>query len=242
MRALVSCLLLGAACSQPATSAETPPGTPPEAQGSASNDAKPASTPATLDAPPTPPDAKAPIAADARAELGAPAPDFTLTDISGKPHRLADYAGKTVVLEWFNPQCPFVNHAHTEGSLVSMAKEQTERGVVWLAINSGARGKQGHGTEANLAGAKKFGLSHPILQDETGAVGHAYGAKKTPHVYLIDPAGTLVYQGAIDNAPFGEVDGDGPKVNLLAAALTELEAGKAVATPQTAPYGCTVKY
>ena len=186
--------------------------------------------------------AKAPIAADAKAEVGKPAPDFTLSDVDGKPHSLSEYKGKTVVLEWFNPQCPFVNHAHTEGSLVTMAKDETAKDVVWLAINSGAPGKQGHGVEANNTGKDKFKLDHPILLDESGAVGHAYGAEKTPHVYLINGEGTLLYRGAIDNAPFGEVDGGGDKVNYLGTALEELRGGKPASTAETPAYGCTVKY
>ncbi len=184
----------------------------------------------------------APIATDAKAVVGQPAPDFTLTGLDGKAHALSEYRGKTVVLEWFNPQCPFVNHAHTEGSLVSMAKDETAKGVVWLAINSGAPGKQGHGPEANTEGKSKYGLEHPILMDETGAVGQAYGAEKTPHVYLIDASGTLLYRGAIDNAPFGEVDGGGAKVNYLGAALEEVRGGQTVTTAETPAYGCTVKY
>ena len=206
-----------------------------KAEPNAEQDAK-----AEPDAKPEP--AAPPIAADAHAEVGKPAPEFTLTDVDGKAHTLSSYRGKTVVLEWFNPQCPFVNHAHTEGSLVSMAKDETAKGVVWLAINSGAPGKQGHGPEANIEGKTKFGLEHPILLDETGAVGHAYGAEKTPHVFLIDPSGTLLYRGAIDNAPFGEVDGEGETINYLGEALQALRAGQAVGTPETPAYGCTVKY
>lgn len=188
------------------------------------------------------PAAKPPIAANATAEVGKAAPQFTLSDLEGKAHTLADYRGKSVVLEWFNPGCPFVKYAHSEGPLVSMAKDETAKDVVWLAINSGAPGKQGHGTEANRTGKQAFGMEHPILLDETGLVGHAYGAEKTPHVYLIDAKGILVYRGAIDNAPFGEVDGGGEKRNHLAVALEEHRADKPISTPQTPPYGCTVKY
>lgn len=206
---------------------EAPQSAPPKAEGA---------TPAA--SPKLPP----PIAADAKAAVGQAAPDFTLVDATGKEYRLSDYAGKAVVLEWFNPECPFVNHAHTDGSLKSMAATQTENGVVWLAINSGGPGKQGHGAQKNLDGAKKFGMEHPILLDETGAVGRAYGAKKTPHVYLIGASGTLVYRGAIDNAPFGEVDGGGALVNYLEGALKALSSGDTISTPQRPAYGCTVKY
>lgn len=212
----------------PAAEPETPP---PSAD--AKPDAKPAPEPSA------PAEAAAP---QDQAQLGQPAPDFTLPGLDGSDVTLSSFRGKTVVLEWFNPQCPFVNNAHAEGSLKTMAKDETAQGVVWLAINSGAPGKQGHGVEANTMGAKSFALEHPILLDESGTVGRAYGAQKTPHVYLIDGAGTLVYRGAIDNAPFGEVDGGGDRVNYLANALAELRGSKPITTPETPPYGCTVKY
>lgn len=204
-------------------------------------DAKPESKEATKDAP----DSKLPATAPAvtgQAEVGKPAPDFTLPNLAGEETTLSSFRGKTVVLEWFNPNCPFVNNAHAEGSLKTMAKDETAQGVVWLAVNSGGPGKQGHGVEANAVGVKTFGLDHAVLLDESGVVGRAYGAEKTPHVYLIDDTGTLVYRGAIDNAPFGEVDGGGALVNYLAKALAELRGSKPITTPETAPYGCTVKY
>ena len=178
----------------------------------------------------------------ATAQVGQPAPDFTLTDLDGKEHKLSQYRGKTVVLEWFNPQCPFVKFAHSEGPLVDMASTQTEKGIVWLAINSGGPGRQGHGEQANRDGASTFKMTHPILIDEDGAIGHTYGAEKTPHMYVIDEKGTLVYRGSIDNAPFGEVDGGGDKVNFVDAALTSLAAGEPIATADRPAYGCTVKY
>ena len=230
---LLSFAVLLLACDKPAE----PPATDtkaPAAKAESKDASKAEVEPAT--------DTEPPVAADANAEVGKSAPDFTLTDIDGKAHTLSAYRGKSVVLEWFNPQCPFVRHAHTEGTLVSMAKDETAKGVVWLAINSGAPGKQGHGPEANTKGKTEFGLEHPILLDETGAVGHAYGAEKTPHVFLIDPSGTLLYRGAIDNAPFGEVDGGGETVNYLGQALEAQRAGQAVGTPETPAYGCTVKY
>jgi hypothetical protein len=147
-----------------------------------------------------------------------------------------------VVLEWFNPECPFVNYAHTEGPLVDLAEQQAELGVVWLAINSGAPGKQGHGVPANAAGATKFSMAHPILLDETGAVGRQYGALETPHLFVIDEPGVLRYGGAIDNAPMGEVDGDDPKRGHAVEALADLRAGKDVRVPTASPWGCTVKY
>ncbi len=178
----------------------------------------------------------------ASAEIGKPAPDFTLKDLDGNEHRLSDHKGKIVVLEWWNPGCPFVKYAHTEGPLATMAAEETKNGVVWLTINSGAPGKQGAGLEGSREGVETFKMTNPVLLDESGEVGRAYGAEKTPHMYVIDVEGTLVYRGAIDNAPIGEVDGGGEAINYVAAALANVRAGRPVATPETPAYGCTVKY
>lgn len=177
-----------------------------------------------------------------RAEVGKPAPAFELTDLKGQTHALADHQGKVVVLEWFNPGCPFVKYAHEEGPLKDMAAQEIEKGVVWLAINSGGEGRQGHGVQANTEAAKAFGMQHPVLLDPEGTVGHAYGAVKTPHMYVIDEQGILRYMGAIDNAPFGKVEGGGEQSNYVAAALSSLREGKDVETPETDSYGCTVKY
>jgi peroxiredoxin len=196
------------------------------------------------------PDAAAPpspashAAGAAVAEIGNPAPAFGLSDLDGKEVKLADYVGKTIVLEWFNPGCPFVKASHTKGSLKDTAKRAAAKGIVWLAINSGAPGKQGHGVQANRAGAAAFGLAHPILLDESGVVGAAYGATNTPDMFVIDSKGVLVYAGAIDNSPDGE--GESPQggklVNYVEQALDELAAGKPVSTSRTKPYGCSVKY
>jgi peroxiredoxin len=178
------------------------------------------------------------------AQVGKPAPDFTLPDLDAKPVRLADFRGKTVVLEWFNPECPFVRAAHTKGSLVDAAARAEKDGVVWLAINSGAKGKQGHGADATRAGKEAFKLDHPILLDESGQVGRAYGAARTPHVFIIDDKGVLVYAGAADNSPDGEGQSaeGGTLVSYVDQALSELAAGKPISTPETKPYGCSVKY
>lgn len=194
---------------------------------------------------PTPPAtaaSKPPKVGSGTAAVGQPAIDFELTDADGKPFHLADHKGKTVVLEWFNPGCPFVKYAHGEGPLKTMAADEIKNGVVWVAVNSGAPGKQGAGVDASRDGAKEFGMTHPILVDETGAVGRAYGAQKTPHMFVVDPAGTLVYAGALDNAPIGEVDGGGAYVNHVTAALADLRAARAVVAPKTEAYGCSVKY
>ncbi len=176
------------------------------------------------------------------AEVGQPAPDFTLSDLSGAEHSLSDLEGKTVVLEWFNPGCPFVQHAHGRGgALQGLASRATAAAdVVWLAINSGAKGKQGHGSKANTSAKAEWAMSHPILIDEDGTVGRRYGAVTTPHMYVVDAEGVLVYQGAIDNKPLGK--GDGAKINYVERALADLAADRVVATPATKPYGCSVKY
>jgi peroxiredoxin len=184
------------------------------------------------------------LAPATHAEIGRPAPDFTLPDTDGHAVHLADFKGKTVVLEWFNPGCPFVRAAHTKGSLRDAAKRHTAEGVVWLAINSAAPGKQGYGAEATRDGMKRFDLKHPVLLDESGDVGHAYGATNTPNLFVIDGAGTLVYRGAVDNSPDGEGEsapGD-HLVSYVDSALADLAAGRPVATPSTKPYGCSVKY
>jgi peroxiredoxin len=186
----------------------------------------------------------APIAPDARADIGKPAPDFTLKDLDGKDVTLSSFKGKVVVLEWFNPGCPFVQKSHGKGSLKELAKKRMQEGVVWLAVNSSAPGKEGSGVDANKKAAAEFGLTHPILVDESGAVGHAFAATNTPHMFVIDDKGTLVYRGAIDNSPDGEGESapDGKLVVYVDEALAAITAGKPVATPTTKAYGCSVKY
>ena len=178
------------------------------------------------------------------ADIGLPAPEFALKDLDGKVHKLSDYRGKTVVLEWFNPGCPYVVTAHTKGSLVDLAQKQSKDGVVWLAVNSGAPGKQGHGVETNRAAAKAWSMAYPILVDESGSVGKAYGATNTPHMFVVDKAGKVVYAGAIDNSPDAEgKSAEGGKlINYVDAAIADLAAGRPVATTTTKAYGCSVKY
>jgi len=175
-------------------------------------------------------------------EIGKPAPDFSLSDLDGKTVALSQFKGKTVVLEWFNPDCPFVKANHTKGSLKGMAKRFTEKGIVWLAVNSGAAGKQGHGADVNRKGKETYGMDYPILLDEKGEVGKLYGAKTTPHMYIIDPQGVLVYKGAIDNTPGSDPEPEDKVVNYVEAALGEMAAGKAITTKESEPYGCSVKY
>lgn len=205
-----------------------------------------AAQPAKADAPKAQPAeakaAQAPATQAKNAKLGQPAPDFTLPDLDGKPVKLADYKGKTVVLEWFNPGCPFVQLAHRKGGLKGVPAQHAQKGVVWLAINSGAPGKQGTAKDENAKAMQEFGMGYPLLIDEKGDVGRAYGAERTPHMYIIDPQGTLVYAGAIDSTKGGEPEPGEQVTNYVDAALAELAAGKPISTKETEAFGCTVKY
>jgi peroxiredoxin len=179
--------------------------------------------------------------AAAELEVGATAPDFTLSDLDGKPVSLKDHRGKLVVLEWYNPDCPFVKAAHTDGPLVDLAKRYADKGVVWLAINSGAPGKQGHGAERNRASVQEYGIAHPVLLDEDGKVGRAYGATATPHMYVVDKEGKLVYRGALDNRPLGKLKGDTFTAYTQDAIEAALD-GRPAPTAVTQSWGCSVKY
>jgi peroxiredoxin len=164
------------------------------------------------------------------------AKDFTLPDAEGKNHSLADYKGKIVVLEWTNPECPFVQRHYKSGSMKKLAAKYADKGVVWLAINSTK-----HNTPADSkAWTEKQGITYPTLQDPDGTVGHLYNAKTTPHMFVIDRSGNIAYQGAIDDDPKGEL-GDGAK-NYVEGALTKLLAGEKPEITETKPYGCSVKY
>lgn len=176
--------------------------------------------------------------------IGEPAPAFTLQDTAGRAHSLADYKGKWVVLEWVNYDCPFVGKHYNSGNMPALQKEYTGKGVVWLAVNSSAPGKQGNFTNDVIqARSSKYGAAHSAyLLDPAGTVGRAYGAKTTPHMYVISPAGKLLYAGGIDDRATTDVaDIQGAK-NYLRAALDEAMAGKPVTTPVATPYGCSVKY
>ncbi len=190
------------------------------------------------------PKPKAAEAAPVKGEVGKPAPDFALKDLDGKEIKLSKYKGKVVVLEWFNPGCPYVKKSHTVGSLVDTAKKHTDKGVVWLAINSGAAGREGSELSANTDAVKAFGMTHPVLRDESGTVGKAYGATNTPHMYVIDKKGVLQYAGAIDNSPDAEKKSapDGKLVNYVDDAIAAVNAGKPVAVATSKAYGCSVKY
>jgi peroxiredoxin len=178
------------------------------------------------------------------ATIGQPAPDFALKDLDGKEVKLSAFKGKVVVLEWFNPGCPFVKKSHGVGSLVGTANKQIKAGVVWLAINSSAPGKQGNELALNVDAKKTWSMGHPILRDESGTVGKDYGATNTPHMFVIDKKGVLAYAGAIDNSPDaeGKSPTDGKLVNYVEAALEDLAANRAVRNTKTQAYGCSVKY
>lgn len=169
------------------------------------------------------------------AAVGEVAPAFTLSDLNGKPHSLSDYKGKVVVLEWTNPQCPIVQRHYRAGTMKQLQAKYGEKGVVWLAINS----SHNETLLENQAWAKQQDIKYPILLDAGGEVGKAYGAKTTPHMYVIDESGKLVYRGGIDNDPTGD---KGQPTPYVANALDEVLSGKAVSVADTKPYGCSVKY
>jgi peroxiredoxin len=176
--------------------------------------------------------------------VGAPAPAFSATDTQGKTRSLSEFKGKRVVLEWHNKSCPYVVKHYGSGNMQRLQKQLTADGVVWLTVNSSAPGKQGHVTpaESDAYVAEQKAAPTAVLLDADGTVGRAYGAKTTPHMFLIDEKGVLVYAGAIDDKPTTEAaDVEGAKSYLLAA-YGEIGAGKPVTTASTAPYGCSVKY
>ena len=180
----------------------------------------------------------APAPATAKAVVGQPAPDFRLPDLDGREHALADYRGKTVVLEWFSPACPYCVAAYSEGGALTELPERLVRdGVVWLSVNSQNAKHPGANVEKNKAFVEKYHLEAPILLDPAGTVGRAYGAKTTPHCFVIDAKGVLVYAGGLDNAPNGQTDGGAPVVNYVEAAVADLKAGRPVATSSSRSYG-----
>lgn len=182
-------------------------------------------------------------AAFAKAKVGEAAPAFMLTDADGKSHSLADFKGKTVVLEWHNPECPFVKK-HYSGNMQGQQKDATGKEVVWLTVNSGAAGKQGSldGAAAKAYIADKSAAPTAYLMDASGDTGRAYDAKTTPHMYVIDGDGTLRYAGAIDSKPTADTADIASATQYVSQALAELSSGKPVSTPVTQPYGCSVKY
>jgi alkyl hydroperoxide reductase subunit AhpC len=178
------------------------------------------------------------------ARVGDRAPDFTATDTNGKVHKLSDYEGKFVVLEWTNRGCPYTQKHYNSGNMQRLQREWTSKGVIWLTIISSAPGKQGYVTAPEENDYVKQINASPtaVLLDPTGTVGHLYDAKTTPHMFVINPEGMLVYNGAIDDRPTTDLaDVNGAK-NYVSLALEEAISGKAVSTPTSRPYGCSVKY
>ena len=182
--------------------------------------------------------------AEAAPVVGKPAPNFKLPDANGKPVTLSDFKGKTVVLEWNNPGCPFVQKHYGSGNMQKTQAAAAKDGVVWLTINSGGPGKQGHmsGVEARAFVARSGARPAAYLLDPRGVVGKVYDAKTTPHMYVVDKAGTLVYAGGIDDKPTADQADIKDARNHVLAALSELKAGKAVSVATSRPYGCSVKY
>ena len=181
----------------------------------------------------------------ATAEVGKAAPDFTLTDIHGAKHSLAEFKGKTVVLEWVNPECPFVmKHYDHSGNIPRTQQAATADGVIWLQINSGHPGAQGDYDPAKVAEWQKRNAvsATDYFRDQDGKVGKLYDARTTPHLFVIDPAGTLVYAGGIDNIRSSRVEDIAKATNYVNAALSDLKAGRPVRTKHSQPYGCAVKY
>jgi len=173
--------------------------------------------------------------AQAGAQLGEKAPDFKLVDSMGKEHSLSQYLGKIVVLEWINPECPFVERHYKQKTMADLAGKFSDKNVVWLAVNTTNNAKP----EDMNKWISKNDLTYPILMDNSGVVGRSYGAKTTPHMYIINGEGKLVYQGGIDDDPSGDKH---DRTNYVTKALDEVVAGKDVSQPQTKPYGCSVKF
>lgn len=182
--------------------------------------------------------------AGAAAVVGQPAPEFNLTDASGKSHALSAYKGKWVVLEWVNFECPFVKKHYGTGNMQKLQAAAVARGAVWLSVNSSASGKQGnYPAETVLSMLKERGAQpSAYLLDSDGTAGRAYGAKTTPHMFVIDPKGTVMYAGGIDDKATTDAADVTTAKNYVQAALDEAMAGKPVTTPTSTPYGCSVKY
>ena len=185
-----------------------------------------------------------PSRVEAAASVGQPAPAFTLTDTAGRSVSLADFKGRHVVLEWVNPGCPFVKKHYDAGNMQATQKGAIDRGVVWLAINSTAKDARDYMAPAALAGwmGKHRAPLTATLMDADGKAGRAYGARTTPHMYVIDPQGRVIYAGAIDSRPTANPADIAGATNHVNQALAEALAGRPVSTAVTQPYGCTIKY
>lgn len=175
---------------------------------------------------------------------GQPAPDFALPDLQDKTLKLSDYAGKYVVLEWVNPDCPFVKKHYNSANMPTLQKEAGAKNVVWLSINSTHPGHSEFKRPADMKAwmAAKNGAPKAVLFDRDGGTGKAYGAKTTPHMYVIDPAGKLIYAGGIDDKRSTNPDDIKIAKNYVRVALDEALAGKPVSVASSVPYGCSIKY
>jgi peroxiredoxin len=182
--------------------------------------------------------------AHAAPAVGQKAPDFVAVDTRGKQHQLSDFAGKYVVLEWTNPGCPFVRKHYGSGNMPATQKAATAKGVVWLAINSTERAASDYLQPAALDSWMKTQSAAPtaVLMDEDGTIGQAYGARTTPHIFIIDPKGTLVYAGGIDSIPSARPDDIKTATNYVNQALGEAFGGRPISAAATRPYGCSIKY
>ena len=180
----------------------------------------------------------------AQVEPGEPAPDFNLKDSKDNSQKLSTYNGKFVVLEWMNSECPFIKKHYSNGNMQKLQKEYTAKGVVWLSIISSAPGKQGHCTGPQAEANRKDMDASPtaVLLDPSGDVGQKYGAKTTPHIFIINPDGNVIYAGAIDSIPSSKSDDCDKATNYVRETLDAALAGKPILHPETKPYGCSVKY
>ena len=176
--------------------------------------------------------------------VGSTAPDFSLSDSKGKTHSVSQYKGKYVVLEWFNPECPFVKKHYGGGNMQKLQEEFTGKGVVWLSVDSSAPGKEGNLTPEQAEKKVTEWKTHAnaLLLDQDGKAGQAYGAKNTPHMFIINPEGKIIYEGAIDSKASPNPADIPTSTNYVRVALDEALAGKKVSNPTTRPYGCSVKY
>lgn len=182
--------------------------------------------------------------AQAAPSVGQPAPDFTLQDTGGKAVRMSDYRGKYVVLEWTNPGCPYVRKHYDSGNMAATQQDAAAKGVVWLSINSTEKDSGDYLQPAKLVAWQKERKVQPTatLMDEEGTVGKAYGARTTPHMYIVDPQGRLVYAGGIDSIPSSSRDDIAKAVNYVKQGLAEATSGKAISAATTRAYGCSIKY
>jgi len=176
--------------------------------------------------------------------VGSTAPNFSATDSKGKTRSLSEYKGKYVVLEWFNPECPFVKKHYDSGNMQKLQEDFTKKGVTWLTIDSSAPGKEGNldADQANKTMADWKTHSTALLLDPDGKVGLMYGAKNTPHMFVISPEGKIIYEGAIDSKRSTDPEDIPNSTNYVRVALDESMSGKQVTTSSTLPYGCSIKY